>query len=192
MRWLADRLCSLMPGAPPLRLAQLAARARGIDLAKGQRLLAPGERWAHWWFVESGALRLYYLDRDGAEANKNFFLEGQSLWPVTGELRGEPAAFFVEALEQARVHALAMDDVEALLGDAADWTALRLQVLQLLLQDKLWREQLFLQQDAAGRYRELRASRPQWCARIPLRHQASWLGITDVSLSRLRAALNMG
>lgn len=91
--------------------------------------------------------------------------EGQPLWPATHALRERPVDFFIAALEPARLHAL-----------------------QRLLDEKLWREHLFLQCDAAARYQALRNARPAWCDRIPLRHQASWLGITDVSLSRLRAA----
>jgi hypothetical protein len=36
------------------------------------------------------------------------------------------------------------------------------------------------------------ALRPEWLARIPLRHLASYLGITDVALSRIRRRLNPG
>jgi hypothetical protein len=36
------------------------------------------------------------------------------------------------------------------------------------------------------------AARPEWLTRIPLRHLASYLGITDVALSRIRRRLNPG
>lgn len=45
-----------------------------------------------------------------------------------------------------------------------------------MLDEKLWREHLFLQCDAAARYQALRNARAAWYERIPLRHQASWLG----------------
>ena len=35
------------------------------------------------WWLERGALRLYYLDREGQASNKNFFLDGALLWPIT-------------------------------------------------------------------------------------------------------------
>lgn len=99
--------------------------------------------------------------------------------------------FFVAALEPARVHALAMADVQDALAAEPDWAALQLQALQQLLDEKLWREHLFLQCTPAQRYLALRAARPAWCERLPLRHQAAWLGITDVSLSRLRSRLGL-
>ncbi|MFN6998000.1 MAG: Crp/Fnr family transcriptional regulator [Aquincola tertiaricarbonis] len=188
MSWLATRLATLLPQTPAALRGQLAACARPVQLDKGQPLLRAGTRWRHLWLLEGGALRLYYLDRHGAEWNKNFAFEGQALWPLTPTLRDGPADFFIAALEPARLHALAMDDIQPLLAGQPDWQLLQQQALQQLLDEKLWREHLFLQCDAASRYRALRAARPAWCERIPLRHQASWLGITDVSLSRLRAA----
>ena len=45
---------------------------------------------------------------------------------------------------------------------------------------------------ATERYQHLLATHPTWARRLPLRHLASWLGITDVALSRLRRRLNTG
>lgn len=175
MSWFASRLADLLPQVPAALREQVATRTRALELAKGQLLLSAGAPWQHLWHVERGALRLYYLDREGAESNKNFVFDGQLLWPITRRLRGEPVNFFIAALEPSRVHALAMDDIDALLAGEAGWTALRLDALQQLLDEKLWREHLFLQCDATERYSALRAARPTWCERIPLRHQASWL-----------------
>lgn len=54
------------------------------------------------------------------------------------------------------------------------------------------REQQFLQCSATQRYEDLCASRPQWLVHIPLRHLASYLGVTDVALSRIPRRLNPG
>lgn len=53
-------------------------------------------------------MRLYLVDRDGAETNKNFFLDGALFWPITPSLRQQPAMFHVEPLEDSRVWALAL------------------------------------------------------------------------------------
>jgi len=65
-------------------------------------------------------------------------------------------------------------------------------VLARLLEDKMSREQQFLQTTATERYQALLTSHPDWVRRIPLRHLASYLGITDVALSRIRRRLNPG
>ncbi len=187
MQSLPQMLQRLVPGLDATRMAHLVAAANTISVAKGEHLLRAGEAWRHLWLVGRGALRLYYLDREGIEANKNFYLEGQVFWPITRPLREEPVSFHVCALEATQVHAWPIAEVDSLMADAPSWVALQLRALQALVEEKMWREQMFLQCDASERYAQLQRARPQWCERLPLRHQASWLGITDVSLSRLRA-----
>lgn len=189
MNSLPSRLAAILPELDEGLMGELARSASFRFLDKGEHLLRSGQRWRHLWLVARGALRLYYLDDEGREANKNFFFEGQPFWPLTASLRERPVAFHVAAVESAEVYELPMDAVERLLADAPAWHALRLRALEGLVDEKMWREYLFLQTDAGQRYRHLHAARPHWCERLPLRHQASWLGITDVSLSRVRRNL---
>jgi hypothetical protein len=79
-------------GAAPL--ATLAAQARREQLGAHATLLAAGAPWQHAFWVERGMLRLFYIDSEGCESNKNFHAEDAFIWPVTDLLRHEPAAFF--------------------------------------------------------------------------------------------------
>ena len=179
-------------GALPSGAVSLCEQARPMDLNKGDALLREGERWQHLWWLERGALRLYYLDREGQAANKNFYLDGTMVWPITPALRDQPVHFWVEALEASRVWALPWSAWSAAVTGFAPWQALEHRVLAALLQDKMAREHAFLQLTATERYLALQGEHPDWLARIPLRHLASWLGITDVALSRIRRRLNPG
>jgi hypothetical protein len=60
-----------------------------------------------------------------------------------------------------------------------------------LLDGKMQREQEFLQLSARQRYELLLRQHPAWAERLPLRHLASFLGMTDVTLSRVRAELGL-
>lgn len=179
-------------GPLPPAADELCGQARPIDLAKGAALLREGDRWQHLWWLERGALRLYYLDREGQAANKNFYLDGAMVWPITPVLRDQPVHFWVESLEPSRIWALPWDGWAAATQGFAPWRALEHRVLAALLQDKMAREHAFLQLTATERYLALQAQHPDWLARIPLRQLASWLGITDVALSRIRRRLNPG
>lgn len=190
-RLLLDGLAALMPDAPPPLIGRVATGGRLRCLEKGEVLLRAGERWSDFWWVESGLLRLYYLDQNGVEANKNFFSDGQPLWPITPVLRETDSSFFVAALEPTRVHAISCASIEREMAGEPAWTALQLRALQGLLDEKMWRERIFLQSDASQRYQQVLVNRPMWCERIPLKHLASWLGMTDVSLSRVRASLGL-
>lgn len=179
-------------GVPPPALAAWWASAERRILERSQPLLRAGERWQHLWWVERGALRLYYLDRDGSESNKNFFLDGAMFWPVTPALRRQPVMFHVEPLEDSVAWKLPLpvDGIHPTTQWAA-WAALEHRTLCALLDGKMQREQEFLQLSARQRYARLIAQHPHWAERIPLKHLASYLGMTDVTLSRVRSEMGL-
>ncbi len=179
------------PELAPAPLALLAAQARREPLEAHATLLAAGSVWQHALWVERGMLRLFYIDSEGRESNKNFHAEDAFIWPVTEAMQRKPAAFFISALTPAVVWRLPHGALQATVRTLPSWTALRLQALAGLLDDKMRREQLFLQCTARQRYEALLGERPEWTGRIPLRHLASYLGMTDVSLSRLRAEMGL-
>jgi CRP-like cAMP-binding protein len=177
-------------GAAPL--AALAGQARREQLGAHATLLAAGTHWQHAFWVERGMLRLFYIDSEGRESNKNFHAEDAFIWPVTDALRREPVAFFIAALAPATVvRCLPYAALETAVAGLPSWTTLQLNALAGLLDDKMRREQAFLQCTARLRYEALLRERPEWTGRIPLRHLASYLGMTDVSLSRLRAGMGL-
>lgn len=184
---LARRFSELAPPA----LAGLARLAHPRPLQRHGTLLAAGARWRDAFWVERGLLRLYYIDSEGGESNKNFHAEDALIWPVTEGLRRDPAAFFVAALEPTLVWCLPYAALEAAVAHCPSWTALQLRALAGLVEDKMRREQSFLQCTARQRYEALLRERPEWAQRIALRQLASYLGMTDVSLSRLRAEMGL-
>ena len=179
-------------GQPPLSVQAWWDSARRLHLQRGQRLLQAGEHWQHLWWIERGALRLYYLDSEGAESNKNFFLEGNLLWPITPQLREVPVMFHVEPMEDdTLVWALPMLHADAVARAWPAWVQLEHRTMCALLDGKMQREQEFLQLSARQRYEQFLREQPVWAERIPLRHLASYLGMTDVTMSRVRAELGL-
>ena len=176
-------------GTLPPQALQLVEGAPRHALQAGSTLLRDGDRWQHLWWVGKGALRLYYLNRNGQASNKNFFLDGAMFWPITPDLAQHPVGFWVEALEPTEVWALPWQPWQAATSAFDPWQQLERRVLAALLQDKMSREQQFLQDTATERYQALATAHPDWMERLPLRHMASYLGITDVALSRIRNRL---
>ncbi len=178
-------------GPLPEPLLTVLELAQACTLVRGQALLRAGDTWRHAWWVERGALRLYYIDRDGTASNKNFFLEDALFWPITPSLREQPAGFFVEAMEDSLVWALPYAAMAQAMHGISAWAELQYRMLCTLLDDKMQREQAFLQSSARQRYEALLRNHPAWKDRIALKHLASYLGITDVSLSRLRSRMGL-
>ncbi len=179
-------------GPLPDAAREVCVQAPCLSLAEGEALLRAGEHWQNLWWVEQGCFRLYYLDREGRAANKNFYLDGAMLWPITPALATQPADFWVEALSASRVWSLPWPTWQRAVSAWPAWAQRERLTLIALFDDKMRREQQFLQATATERYQTLVAERPAWVQRVPLRHLASYLGITDVALSRIRRRLNPG
>ena len=62
---------SLPLGRLPEPALAAVTSSRPIEASVGEPLLRAGDRWSSLYWVESGVLRLFYLDRQGQSANKN-------------------------------------------------------------------------------------------------------------------------
>ena len=182
----AAALAPLLPALPADALAALGAPFQPITLDKGGVLLRQGEVWRHVLWVERGALRLYFTRRDGREFNKNFYLEGALLCPLTAAMWDAPSLFEIGAVEPATVWRADATAWRQALDAASKWAPLRTELLARLVSHKLQREHDLLTLDARRRYAAFVAREPRLAERVPLLHLASYLGITDVSLSRIR------
>jgi CRP-like cAMP-binding protein len=164
------------------------ARCQTLDM--GSPLLRENARSSNVWWIESGCLRLYYVDSKGREWSKNFYSEGSLIWPITSLLSEQPVSFWVDALETTKVWLLPWRDWHEHAQILPTWARFERNTLAYLLEEKMKREFEFLHFSATARYQRLLRAHPDWSERIALRHLASYLGITDVALSRIRRELS--
>ncbi len=94
--------------------------------------------------------------------------------------------FYVETLTEVHGYHIAYAKVVELLKDCNISQYLFHHLTAQLLEEKIERELMFLQQDAKKRYAYFSKKYPTLCQQIPLKHIASYLGMTDVTLSRVK------
>lgn len=152
----------------------------------GEVLLRQGERWLDAYFVETGLLRVHSVEPDGKDHTKSFWPEGTMLIPLTPAMQEQPSGFMVSALEGARVWQAPWTDLRAALDAQSLWQPLCHVMLARLLNQKQQREHTLLALSGRERYLRLCQQQPELAARVQLVYLASYLGLTDVSLSRIR------
>jgi CRP-like cAMP-binding protein len=156
-------------------------------LAGGELLLRSGDEVRAVWRVEAGLVRLYYLAADGMQRNRSFHAEGQ--WLGAGvPLSVSQSPYMIEALEPTVLVELRYPSLQAWM----DVDAVRVRLADALaatVRQRDAREESLLLKDATTRYLDFMASEPRLAARVPLHHVASYLGITNVALSRIRRKL---
>ena len=179
-------LDAIEPGAGARSLHELAALFVRHSCPRGRSLLAQGQPWQDALLIETGLVRMHFVRRDGREFNKNFFAESTLVCPLTPAMWSEPSLFAISALEASALWRCDAAAFREVLQAHGEWQPLRGELLSRLLTAKLQREHELLAHDGRTRYERFCAAQPGLARRVPLRHLASYLGLTDVSLSRLR------
>ena len=163
------------------------AGARLKHFKKGELLYRAGDLTAPLYYIVTGLTRLYYQTVDGRDVNKSF----RQQTSFCGVLpREAPARYSIQAVEPVTAIELSITNLERLCDESLFWASLERHYLQQLLIRKQRREASFLLDNAEQRYLAFLAEEPDIAARLPLYHIASYLGITDVALSRIRRRLN--
>jgi CRP-like cAMP-binding protein len=159
------------------------------SLDAGQFFLCAGDL-QHWiGFNLQGVLRYFYIDHLGRERNKHFCLENDWAMSLTAFLEAAPALFYIQALESVEMLCISTAAVRDLLGRSVYWRAYYRHLLERSHAIKETGEARFLMNDALGRYHAFLQDFPGLPDRIRQHHIAAYLGISSVSLSRLRRGL---
>jgi CRP-like cAMP-binding protein len=131
-----------------------------------------------------GCIRSYYLV-DGEERTTEFYTEGQSITPVS-YVRKEPSLYYLSCVEDSVVAVGSAERNQQLIEQVPALTSLLLQLnSELLVENRLTLDS-FKNLSPEERYLQLQETRPELLNRVPLAHLATYLGITPVSLSRMR------
>lgn len=156
-------------------------------LKRGEYLLRGGEPATLVGVLVSGLLREHFLTKNGVERTKSFILPLQLTGSLADLLSGRPSRSFIVAEESSRVLLGPYAELRALEASWPAWSLMARRSLEHLLLYKAEREYEFLCMDAEERYAAFVARHPDLEARVKASHIASFLGMTSVHLSRLRA-----
>lgn len=156
---------------------------------KNDYLLRAGEICTHFYLVLKGVLRQFYTTVAGREFNKSFSIENEPCGAFHSALTKAPSRFAIQALEDCQLLCFRFDDLNVLFDSDPHWARLgrRAAEMQTLANEE--REASFLLDSAPTRYQNFLQQYPDLEDRISHYHIASYLGITNVALSRIRKKL---
>jgi CRP/FNR family transcriptional regulator, anaerobic regulatory protein len=155
-------------------------------IRKKEFFLKPGETCREILFVEKGLLRSYY---EGAEKEiTNWFMqENQLVISVNSFFTQTPADEYVQAIEDCMVWPLRYEHYQYLFAHYHSFCLIALKLTEYYYMLSEQRLRIMRQKDAEARYRYLLMLHPEIMNRAPLGHIATYLGIKQETLSRLRA-----
>ncbi|WP_163718571.1 Crp/Fnr family transcriptional regulator [Mangrovibacterium lignilyticum] len=137
------------------------------------------------YIVKEGCLREWF-NKDGKDITFQFFFEGQPVASIDSFINQKPSLFTIESIEPSTLITIERKEFNQLLVTSPDFKD--------SFQDFIFQRfsnygQLFLSRikdSPVERYEDLITTHPEIIKRIPQHYIASYLGITSVSLSRIR------
>lgn len=137
------------------------------------------------FFIEKGCLRTW-INNDGKEITTQFFFEGDSVSSIESFRTSRPSLYSIESLEPCILQTISQQDFQDALKNLPE---IKKELEAHLFRRLVQMQELFysyLKNNPQQRYEELIERHPHIVQRIPQHYIASYLGITSVSLSRIR------
>lgn len=166
--------------------AALAAVMQYHEFEKGHILVRPGAVCNYLYFIEQGLSRTFYY-KDDKDITDWISAENSFAVSIISFITRKPDRRGIELLEPSVLYSLHYNDLEKLCSQYHDIERLTRHLLSIgmvQLQQKL--DDLHFE-TAVNRYHTLLTTNPSFLQRVPLGMIASYLGITQETLSRIRA-----
>ena len=142
------------------------------------------------FLVFRGCLRSYFVKENGSDITSQFFIEEQMVTSIESVMSGTPTRSYIETIEDSEIGIIQMKSFLALTQklDIAKDHFIGVLLSKLITYMNLHAS--FILDNPEKRYRKLQQDNPELVSRLPLQYIASYLGITPVSLSRIRARIS--
>ena len=159
-----------------------------LELERNEYLVREGSRATHCFLLLDGVIRVYY-NKDGNEYNKTFFIPGMFPTPLTALLSDAPAALSFQALVPCQLIRFSYQKFKDSFNTHRCLEQFLLKVLEREWIAKERHDIQMVTNDATSNYIIFKERYPDLENMIPQYHIASYLGITPIQLSRIRARL---
>ena len=153
---------------------------------KNQVLIKEGQVCHKLYFVEQGMGRSYYLKEDGKEVTQWFFGAGNFMSSADSFFNQSPSFYYLEILEDSTLYSITYEKMDLLLAKYHNMEKF-IRLLSIEMFTKIVHKLNAIQfQTARERYDYMISEFPDISHRVPLGHIASYLGMTQETLSRIR------
>jgi CRP-like cAMP-binding protein len=172
----------------PSAAIEIASRFEQRSFSKNEFVLQEGKVCDDYIFLVSGFMRAWATDTEGDEVTTNFYSASQVVFEVNSFFNRIRSKENIQALtpcECLRINYEELNDLFHSMPEFRDFgrsilvrgfTALKARMLSMITET------------AEERYAHLLAAKPEIFQHAPLKTIASYLGVTDSSLSRIRSS----
>jgi CRP-like cAMP-binding protein len=171
---------------PPAVINELATLLKVKSLKKNEYFLEAGQYCTKIGFVTKGVFRIFFCDKESNEITRYFIAENDFLIDLYSFNNNIYTSCYFEALTDSELIVLDKPAFEKMAVNFKDWDKIIQRITEANLLEKLNNRSELVIQDAKTKYIQFMEKFPNLVNRIPLGYLASYLGIKQQSLSRIR------
>ena len=158
-------------------------------IAASEIYIPEGKIFKKIFYIKKGLLRIFFVTESGEEKTFFFRWEGQIAAIPECIFDNQPTRQTWQALEDCELMEIDFDIVEKLSENNISLFKIRLGFAEKMFLDALKRVESFVLDKPEERYQKLIIQKPEIIKRVADKHIASFIGVTPVSLSRIRKRL---
>ena len=159
------------------------------EIKTGNILLSQGDVAIYLFIIIKGCLRAYYIKDNGTEITSQFFIEGQMIASLESATTDMPSRLNIDTIEDSIIGFIQWKTIEKTLHEHS---LARDNFSKFLMKRLIYymnQQASFILDNPEKRYIKFIHDNPELASRLPQQYIASYLGITPVSLSRIRTRL---
>lgn len=176
-------------GHEPPGLEEVLSSFEPLKTKRKQLLLSPGEISRQCYYLESGCLKLSTLDALGNETTTNLIFDDEWCTSLKSFSQQIPSEEQIVCVEPSQLWVIRYDRFRGLAERFPPFEQMYRQLLEESYAQSLDRINSLMGLDAIGRVKWILAQQPLIFSRLSNRLIASYLGLSEATLSRLKTKL---
>ncbi|WP_420321370.1 Crp/Fnr family transcriptional regulator [Flagellimonas sp.] len=173
-------------GMVPLEMvSEIFDRMEKLKFPKNHLLHSQGKICEHIYLVEKGIARTFFY-KEGKDITVHIASEGELITAIDSIISLKKSRYNVELLEESEIYCITYAELQSLLEKHPYYEKYMRMILEQLYAEGANRIEEFLFYSAKERYQNLMELNPSILNRVNLGYIASYLGMTQETLSRIR------
>ena len=182
------RLFNAQGNLPEEVVESIVALVEENQLKKGEYFIREGAVMDRLAVITKGCMRYFYL-KDGEEITGEFWQEGELAGSYESSILEKPSSLYIEAIEDTSILVLSYKSLKALAETYPVINKTIILLLERFIVESQLRIASYITETPEQRYLRLREEMPGIEDRVHQKYIASFVGVTPVTLSRIRARL---
>lgn len=162
------------------------SKAKTIELKKNEYISEAGKIPKYVGFVLEGVFRFCYYNNKGEEITHYFISENSFVADYQKFEAQVVASEYVQAVTDCKLLVFSKKNWDEISNTILDWDVISAKIEKKCLLNSIEKRSPLVSEDATSRYLSFMEEFSNLVNRVPLSYVASYLGITQQSLSRIR------